>query len=275
VTTPSAGERFLLDFHARDPGATSRALTGARDALGRDSYDWLAALADPGDTVCDLACGDGPLIERLIARGVAPGRIIGVDASAAELRRARRRPALRGVDLRRERAQALSLPDGSVDLVLCHLALMIFDDVEGVLAEVARVLRPGGTLSAVVDGDEATRGAEAVFVEQFRAVAEAERLPAPPFCDERLRTESGARAMLASVPALAASIEVRPRELVLDDTAEALWRFFAASYAMPLLTPAGRAHLERAFCRALRPLTGPDGRAPCRVLLWHLTCRRV
>lgn len=95
----------------------------------------------PAGTVLDAACGTGRYAAHLAARG---HRVIGVDASVEMLARARDRVPeatfVRG-DLHR-----LPLADGAVDVVVCALALVHVPSLVPVLAEFARVLRPGGHL---------------------------------------------------------------------------------------------------------------------------------
>jgi SAM-dependent methyltransferase len=132
---------YVAGFHADRPGVTERVLHRARSS-GEDAYDWLAAAAAKGRVVLDLACGSAPLLPVLAA-----GRHVGVDVSAAELALARRRGA--GL-LVRGSASALPLADGSVEVVACSMALQILTPLPTVLAEVARVLTPGGRLVATV-----------------------------------------------------------------------------------------------------------------------------
>ncbi|WP_232821702.1 class I SAM-dependent methyltransferase [Desertihabitans aurantiacus] len=95
----------------------------------------------PAGTALDAACGTGRLAERLEAAG---HRVVGVDASAEMLARARSRvPSARFVQGHLER---LPLPDASVDIAVCALALSHLPGLGGALAELARVLRPGGHL---------------------------------------------------------------------------------------------------------------------------------
>jgi len=97
--------------------------------------------AQPTGTVLDAACGTGRYAAYLAARG---HRVIGVDSSPEMLIRARARVPqgefLLG-DLHR-----LPLPDDAVDIVVCGLALAHVPGLEPVMAEFARVLRPGGHL---------------------------------------------------------------------------------------------------------------------------------
>jgi ubiquinone/menaquinone biosynthesis C-methylase UbiE len=98
----------------------------------------------PGGVVLDLACGTGLSFARLLARA-APARLVGVDRSGAMLAVARRRTADPRVALVASAAEALPLPDASVDLVFCCLAHDVVAS-EAAMREAVRVLRPGGRL---------------------------------------------------------------------------------------------------------------------------------
>jgi ubiquinone/menaquinone biosynthesis C-methylase UbiE len=78
-------------------------------------------------------------------------RLTGVDWSPAMLGIARRRAAGLGreADLRQGDAQALDFPDSSFDTVLCALGLCAIPDDRRAVTEMARVLRPGGSLLLV------------------------------------------------------------------------------------------------------------------------------
>ena len=95
----------------------------------------------PVGTALDAACGTGRHTAHLHRLG---HRVIGVDASPDMLARARKR--LPDVDLREADLHRLPLPDDAVDTVVCALALTHVPDLAAVLAEFARVLRPGGHL---------------------------------------------------------------------------------------------------------------------------------
>jgi SAM-dependent methyltransferase len=119
--------------------------------LVRDFYD-VAGRLDlvGGETVLDLACGPGTLTGHL-AEAVGPGGlVIGADLSPPMLARAAR--AVDGDNTVFVRADAMALPlrDGCVDAVCCSLCLQLVPDLDTGLAEIARVLRPGGRLAAAV-----------------------------------------------------------------------------------------------------------------------------
>jgi SAM-dependent methyltransferase len=134
---------YLEQFHAERAGAAEAVLSRA---VGGDHspYRWLArAVSVSATVVLDLACGSGPMSREL----AQPGRtVIGLDLSAGELALAAQRSSGPWV-----RADALRLPvrDASVEVVTSSLGLVVAQPLGEVLAEVARVLRPGGVLAAI------------------------------------------------------------------------------------------------------------------------------
>lgn len=106
----------------------------------------------PGERVLDLACGTGA-----VARAVAPivgaaGAVVGVDVLPGMLAVARSLPAPDGATVEWVEADAgeTGLPDASFDLVICQQGLQFFSDRGAAVAEVLRVLAPGGRFVAAV-----------------------------------------------------------------------------------------------------------------------------
>lgn len=122
------------------------------------NYDRQMRLFDRvlfGDTrawVCAQATGD--VLEVAVGTGLNLGhypdgiRLTGVDFSPAMLQRARDRALKLGrmVDLREGDAHALAFPDNSFDTVVCTFSLCSIPDDRQAVAEMRRVLRPGGLL---------------------------------------------------------------------------------------------------------------------------------
>ena len=107
----------------------------------------LLALIDGTLTVGDLGCGTGQVSE-LLAPHVA--RVIAVDGSTDMVQAARRR--LKGtanVDVRRGDMEALPIDEGQLDVAILALVLHHVPEPAHALAEVSRVLRPGGRVLMV------------------------------------------------------------------------------------------------------------------------------
>jgi arsenite methyltransferase len=126
-------------------------------SLGCGNPTAVAELKD-GETVLDLGSGGG-IDVLLSARRVGPsGFAYGLDMTDEMLELARRNAAEAGasnVEFLKGRMEAIPLPDASVDVVISNCVINLSTDKAAVLAEIARVLRPGGRLgvSDVVAND--------------------------------------------------------------------------------------------------------------------------
>jgi len=115
-------------------------------------YARPAVLALAGDVagrrILDAGCGSGPLFAALRDRGAV---VTGFDKSAGMLELARRRLG-DGADLRvADLGRPLPFPDGTFDDVIASLVLHYLEDWGPALAELRRVLKPGGRLIVSVD----------------------------------------------------------------------------------------------------------------------------
>ncbi len=135
--------RYLAEFH-RDRAGVVEAVLSRSMGGDHSPYRWLArAVSADANLVLDLACGSGPMSREL----AQPGRtVIGVDLSAEELALAGQRGPGPWI-----RADGLSLPfaDGSMDAITSSIGLAVVTPLTAVVAECARVLRPGGVLAAI------------------------------------------------------------------------------------------------------------------------------
>lgn len=126
-------------------GSQAAAYERGRPSYPPEAIDWLLAPTATWDArdVLDLGAGTGKLTTRLVERGLS---VIAVDPIAEMLEVLRSAlpdtPALLGT------AEHIPLPDNAVDAVLVAQAWHWFDP-ERAVAEVARVLRPGGRLGLV------------------------------------------------------------------------------------------------------------------------------
>jgi SAM-dependent methyltransferase len=137
------------------PGWEARRKTIWEDSahVGADLVD--AVDPQPGETVLELAAGLGDTGFLAAARVAPEGLVISSDFSSAMVEAARRRGAelgVRGVDFRVLDAQALDLPDGGMDAVVCRWGYMLMPNPAAALRETRRVLRAGGRLAFSVWG---------------------------------------------------------------------------------------------------------------------------
>jgi arsenite methyltransferase len=112
--------------------------------------------ARPGERGLDIGCGPAFLACELGRDVGAEGRIVGIDESPEMVEAARLRIAREGlgdrVEVKQGDAARLELPAATFDFVTAVQVYLYVPDIEGALAEAARVLRPGGRL-AVLDTD--------------------------------------------------------------------------------------------------------------------------
>ncbi|WP_238413164.1 class I SAM-dependent methyltransferase [Saccharothrix deserti] len=141
------------DFH-RAPNIADNPEVYEREneAIDPDGPLWreLRARADwAGRTILDLGCGTGFWLPRYAADA---GEVIGVEPDPDLLARARERGVVRPGAVRPGSAEHIPLADASVDVVHARFAYFFPPDCEPGLAEVRRVLKPGGRL-VVIDND--------------------------------------------------------------------------------------------------------------------------
>lgn len=129
-----------------DDGAAYERYMGTWSQLaGAIFLDWLAPRA--GLRWLDVGCGNGAFTEMVIER-CAPAAVDGVDPSEAQLAFARTRPAARSARFHQGDAMALPFPDDSFDVAVMPLVIFFVPDPAKGVAEMARVVRPGGTVTA-------------------------------------------------------------------------------------------------------------------------------
>jgi SAM-dependent methyltransferase len=262
-----ASEDFLLAFHRAHPGCTSQAFADGRIGATGSSYDLLVRCVpapSPG-RVLDLGCGDGHLLERLARSGLAPGDLVGVDLSPDELALASARPALAGAALLEGRGQALPLPGGSVGVALSHLAWMLMSDPEQVVAEIVRVLRPGGVFAAVVGGGPRLGDAFELFLDLLSPVSAAGS-PVPRLGDLRCRTEAGLAELLGPRRGFVGAPRVEDFTVDLSSSADVVWARLSTQYALHGLPAAAREELRASFCAEAERLADA-GRVPCSMFV--------
>ena len=137
-TLPAEGVRSMFDRIAPVYDLMNRVMTAGLDQRWRRLT--VAAVVSPGDRVLDACCGTGDLA--IAARRAGAGAVTGLDFSERMLERAgRKEPAIEWVQ-----GDLLELPfeDASFDAATVGFGVRNVADLERGLAELRRVLRPGG-----------------------------------------------------------------------------------------------------------------------------------
>lgn len=138
----SEAESFFTDAEAYELtiGRWSRVAGGI-------FLDWLS-LPD-GLRWLDVGCGTGSFTE-LVVDGCAPSVISAIDPSEQQIALAIGKPGAGRVDYRQGDAMALPFGDGEFDVAVMALVIQYVDDRTTAMAEMKRVVRPGGTVAAYV-----------------------------------------------------------------------------------------------------------------------------
>jgi SAM-dependent methyltransferase len=235
----------------------------AHRSSNRRRNAWAVSLLDvqPDDRVLEIGFGPGLAIRQL-SRIAQQGYVCGIDHSELMLRQARRRNAdgiARGVvDLRLGSVDALPAFDVAFDKVLAVNAIMFWAETDARLAELRRLLRPGGVI-AVAHQPRGPGASDETSAAAGREIAAA--LVRAGFSDVRVET-------LRLKPAVVCALGERERGAAGQ-----------SDHALPMQTPgkAGRSSSEAGIvagsprripavsrCRALggRPPRSAPGRAP-------------
>lgn len=208
--------------------------------------DWEMGLVDLGGVrrALDAGCGSGhfllPLAQRLVPAGA---EVIGLDLSEGMLTTARERLAAAGLALVCQTGDVETLPfaDGAFDLILANFMLYHLPHLDQGIAELRRVLRPGGMLLAATNGAHNLSelfelGARAcreagVADETLRSLVAGERFAAP----MSFTLETGAQALGRHFAQV--RLERYPDELRVTE-ATPLTAYFASTWLVDMVADA-------------------------------------
>ena len=174
MTAPDPAQvRSMFDRIAPVYDLMNTVMTAGLDARWRRSTVAAASLR-PGQRVLDVATGTGKLA-RAAARAVAPdGEVVGLDASAGMLERARRAGAGEeaGARIAWVEGDALAMPfeEAGFDAVSIGFGLRNLPDVDAGLREMARVLLPGGRLVVLEIAEPPSAAGRLLFATWFRRI---------------------------------------------------------------------------------------------------------
>ena len=260
------------DFDVWTAGDAYERYMGRWSRLVADEFvTWLASA--PGGRWLDIGCGSGALTSA-VARRCRPRTLLGVERSAGFVAAARAQASAPALFARAD-AQALPVGNASVDVAVSGLVLNFLPEPGVAVVEAARVVAPGGLVSAYVwdygEGMEFLRhfwGAATTVDPSAAALDEGRRFP---LCrpDPLRRLWDGAGLVEVTVTPL----EIPTRFADFTD----LWDPFLAGqgpapgYVAPL-APAARERL-RAALRERVP-TSPDGSIALRARAWAVRGRK-
>ncbi len=127
----------------------------------------------PDDVVLDVGCGSGTAVREAAGR-VPSGRVIGVDPTPAMIRIAKEQSvgdeSEDRIEFHEATAEQLPLPEGTATVVLAVNSVHHWEDVDAGLAEVSRVLVPGGRF--VIGDEDDPQGGDGVDTERLVPVLE-------------------------------------------------------------------------------------------------------
>ena len=129
-----------------DDGAAYERYMGVWSGLAGAAFlEWLAP--EPSLRWLDVGCGNGAFTELLVER-TAPASVEGIDPSEAQLAYARTRLPSGIASFRQGDAMALPFPDDTFDVAVMPLVIFFVPQPAIGVSEMARVVRPGGTVTA-------------------------------------------------------------------------------------------------------------------------------
>ena len=159
-----------------DDGAAYERYMGEWSRLAGETFlDWLAPRT--GLRWLDVGCGNGAFTEMIIGR-CAPASAHGIDPSEGQLAYARTRPAARVAQFSQGDAMALPFPDDTFDAAVMPLVIFFVPDPAEGVAEMARVVRPGGIVTAYAWDMEGGGFPYGALQEEMRGLGVA--VPTPP-----------------------------------------------------------------------------------------------
>ena len=244
-------------------------LTDRVDRQLGPAADWIirALALQPGESVLELAGGPGTL-SLMAAHAVgSSGRVVYSDFAGPMVDAARERLTAEGltwIEFRQIDAEAIELPEDSIDAVACRMGYMLMAEPGVAMRETARVLKGGGRVALAVWGDAPSNPWAAL---PMREIAKHLSLPAPPpdapglwslSSEDRLRAELEGAGF--------GSVEIEPIEGSTEFDSADHWIEMTRRLAGPLralwegLDEPTRAAVEQLIREAAAPYEAADGR---------------
>lgn len=270
-------ESFLAHFHDSRPGLTPKALSALpvtfRGQRYASSYEILASVVPSTSQsieVLDLACGDGFLLALLASRAQPHLSLSGVDLSAGELAVAAQRLG-HSIPLIQARAQELPCADGHLQYVLCHMALMLMDDVENVLREIRRALRSGGTFAAIIGAPPHPSPVLALYSKALSKHSRQEQWSTVRFGDARLRTREGIASLFSHI---FSDVVIEELHIPVRFSPDELWLWFTDMYDLYLFAEEDRQTIKHELLEGIAPMCALDGKLEYSLSMRYAVMRK-
>ncbi len=257
-------ESFVHNFHNANSGKQFSFFSSGIAGGARDSYSILVSEArqDLGEraVVLDLGCGDGRLLE-LLSKDVSDSICLrGVDMSKAEIELAKARQDSERIHFSLGRAQRIAEINSSVDVVLSHMSLFLMEDVPTVIAEVFRILKPGGKFAAILPSSvEPSVAGRAFRTLLSTAIAEEQCGSLRSACDPNIFNNAGLKKLFGLEPSCA-KFEMAELTVPFLRTPDELAEELMLIYDVGLLSAGRRARFSRDLLEELKKLTNEQGR---------------
>jgi SAM-dependent methyltransferase len=206
----------------QDGGAYEKYMGKWSQLAGSVFLEWIAA--PPGLRWLDVGCGNGAFTEMIVERS-APDAVAGIDPSEAQLAFARSRPALGAAQFHQGDAMALPFNDDSFDVAVMPLVIFFVPNPEKGVSEMARVVSPGGLVTAYA-WDVIGRGFPYLaMVEELEALGHP--VPQPPSNDAS-RSD-----VLSDLWTRAGLRELETREITVERTYASFEEYWSIIHASP------------------------------------------
>jgi ubiquinone/menaquinone biosynthesis C-methylase UbiE len=252
-----------------DDGAAYEDFMGKWSQLAGEVFlDWLAPPAQA--RWADVGCGNGAFTELLIRR-CAAREVQGIDPSEEQIAFARSR--LPGSVARFQLGDAMALPyaDGTLDAAVMALVIFFVPEPARGVAEMVRVVRPGGSVSAYAWDMLGGGFPFAVILEEFEALGSTPLLPPS--------VEASRAEVMRALWAEAGLVEVETRVIEVERSFADFETFWRIALTGPRIAPriatmtAGDVETLKARVRARLP-AGADGRLTLRAFANAVRGRR-
>jgi ubiquinone/menaquinone biosynthesis C-methylase UbiE len=244
-------------------------------------YSYEMLIAGPyhlnGKTILDMPCGSGPLTQ-MVGHEVGPtGHVIGVDFNDDEIKKARATIKQENIQFLCENAQNLSVSTQSIDVIFCHLGLMLFHPLEPVIKTISRILKPGGFFVAnLISGKDHS----AVFQDYCKITHDYEQyIPKAhrfSWGDPRVNTTEGLSALFNTGLGFSRAIERTQYIVGHCDTPETMLKllraFFQISY---LLEENDRIKCERELLNMLEKSEDKSGQVNFEIPFEKITIKKT